>query len=508
MKLIHTMVPHWPALAWLAECTTGDTSIRVYCGESVETNEEWFCEAVWAGDFLDGALDATDIVAGSGARIRQRSLVFVSAGTNIDRLHSFRRGNTTLVANSLCCLLAWVGGKADLAFRQYEEHFSEYGHSIFGEHRRVFPSSVGPIDITYFANLVWDGERLSEIDKPNETRRFATFLEYRDFLRHSMELFTRNATSATRTRPLKVLCAISRGYDSPAVAVLVREATERVEAFTFVTDRDGWDDSGESLARTLDIPCHVLDRDAWRNTTLPEVPFLAGSASVGDMPVKSAEPLLGGTVLFTGVNSDATWRRKKASPEIEFDGTFLGVTEYRLGVGFISCSVPTWGIRQRDDLVRISNSAEMARWDVGGSYNKPIPRRIVETAGIARGQFATRKSGISMARSARKEYLVPSSRRDFFTWLAQHRKQPPGGGSVPSPRFARLLDAMVTPPSRLVGALIRLRNDSPLRRVPKLGAVLHRLRRDLRQPYYHYKYLVHWAVDRQKERYVGRQGND
>jgi hypothetical protein len=319
-----------------------------------------------------------------------------------------------------------------------------------------------------------------------------------------MKLLAANAGSPSRTHPFKLLCSISKGYDSPAVAVLAAEAAE-LETFTFDRDREGRDDSGAPIAASLGLPCHVVDRDAWRTTHLPEVPFIAGAASVGDMGFKSAESLLRGTVLLNGANGVPVWKRdSKPAPDIEVgDGNLLGLTEYRLWTGFLSCSVPSWGIRHLRDIVDISNSAEMKPWDIGGSYNKPIPRRILEEAGIDRTRFATGKSGVSVVPWARSEYLLPASRRDFLDWLADRRRN--GHASLPRRQPARLLDAVITPLSKMVVMLSLRCRDTALGRLRVVRYVLGHLRRLLMRPYYHHRYVVHWAVDRATQRYGARE---
>ena len=227
MMLQYTAITSWPPLAWLAELETAGTSIRVHHGPWVETTDQWFCEAAWAGNFPDGDFDETDIVAGSGGRVRGDTVTFVASGSNLDRLHVFRTPDGALVSNSLCCLLARVKGSADLGYLEYTHDFASYRYSIFGNYSRVFPSTAGPIEITYFANLGWDGRRLAEIEKPHTIHAFGGFAEYRAFLSRSMKLMARNAASSRRARPFKLLCSISKGYDSPAVAVLAAEVADR-----------------------------------------------------------------------------------------------------------------------------------------------------------------------------------------------------------------------------------------------------------------------------------------
>ncbi len=74
----------WPPLAWLARFSKGNETIEVSHGARVECDPDWFCEAVWDGDYEKGDFDATDVVFGSGARIRGSQLTFVtSAATPI-----------------------------------------------------------------------------------------------------------------------------------------------------------------------------------------------------------------------------------------------------------------------------------------------------------------------------------------------------------------------------------------------------------------------------------------
>jgi hypothetical protein len=60
----------------------------------------------------------------------------------------------------------------------------------------------------------------------------------------------------------------------------------------------------------------------------------------------------------------------------------------------------------------------MAPWSVGGSYDRPIPRRIVESAGIPRRLVGQRK------RAVLQKLSVPEDehwRREFGEWLRLNR---------------------------------------------------------------------------------------
>jgi len=503
MKLVYQPVPHWPGQAWLARCSRDDERVTVFHGSDVETKEQWFCEAVWAGDFPAGDFDRTDIVAGSGGRLRGDGLRFVSSASDIDRLHSIHREDAALVSNSLVCLLAWMDGDPDTGYGGYVEDFANYRYTVFGERTLAFPSTAGTIDLTYFSNLVWTGERLRESDKPCGERRFGSFEEYEAFLRHCMRDFVANARSEARLRPYKPVCPLSNGYDSPTVAALLSEYNG-VEAFTFRVNQHGEDDSGEAVAEALGIPCRVIDREAWRMEALAEVPFLACSGSIGDLVFKPAEACLQGAVLMTGYGGDLVWDKdvRPSDPVAIGGGSMLGLTEYRLWAGFINCPVALWGVRQLHDIIRLSNSNAMRPWDVGGGYTRPICRRIVEAAGVDRSLFGVGKRGVSAVPMSRADDLGRCSRADLLAWLKEQRRRGRKGGGVPRyPWIAELLDRGISPLAVLFGRIERVVRRRRL--VRWLLPPVSWLRKRLTHPYYHHRYRVHWAMDRAKRRYSG-----
>jgi hypothetical protein len=274
-----------------------------------------------------------------------------------------------------------------------------------------------------------------------------------------------------------------------------------VEAFTFDVDRYGEDDSGEAIAAALGIPCHVIDRDAWHENELAEVPFLACSGSVGDLAFKSAETLMRGAVLMNGASGDRIWDKHSVSfpPIAVGDGSMLGMTEYRLWAGFINCAVVLWGIRQLDDIIQISNNSKMHPWDVGGHYTRPICRRIVETAGVARSLFGSDKRGVAVVSYARQNDLRRQSQEDLLAWLNEQRKQSASENhSLPHPWVARILDRVITPLAPLVCWAAR---RVPRRRIKWMAPPIDYVKERLTRHYYHHRYRVHWAISRAKRRY-------
>lgn len=493
----------WPPLAWIIECELNKENIAVFHGNNVECSDEWFCEAVWDGDFKGGNFDDTDIIAGSGVRIREQQLTIVSSGSNTDRLHSFTIKGKTFVSNSLNCLLSWTDSQPLFDYHGYCKDFENYRYALLGKNSIDFPSTKGVIKLTYYANLIWDGNILKEIQKPGKDREFNNYQEYYQFLQNSLKSIAENANNKNRQKIYKMLCPLSNGYDSPTIAAIAVKVG-RLEAFTFSKDRSGEDDSGAEVADYLGITCHDVNRDDWQNTEFPEIPFIACSCSIGDLAFKAAEHHLENSLVLSGFGGDSLWDR-----DIEFSnsmeigsGAMLSLTEYRLRVGFILCPVPLWGVRQGDDIVKISHAEEMKNWDIGGYYNRPICRRIVEEAGVPREAFGIDKRGVSVVPSARRDYLTPGSRHDYYKWLGDQKSTfRKLGIKPPSRKVAQYVDDLLAFVTNFFNFIYANTHRRGLR---KLRKPLKQLLDKLSAPQYHHKYIIHWAIDRANQVYKSK----
>ncbi|MEN8763340.1 MAG: hypothetical protein ABF290_12985, partial [Thiogranum sp.] len=224
MRFQFKVLPDWPALSWVAECSNHESVIIVYCGSKVETgNDQWFCEAVWVGEYAAGDFDQTDIVAGSGARIRDDKVMFVSPGSTVDRLQFLQHDDCIRISNSLCALLVMAEGSVDST---YYYHQRDMGSIILGLHqyKKTISTTAGPVRLVYLHNIEWDGLELRIVEKPGGVRDFSTFAKYYDFLDLSMKKLAKNSADNGRKHSLKLLCPLSNGYDSPTVAVLAKRA--------------------------------------------------------------------------------------------------------------------------------------------------------------------------------------------------------------------------------------------------------------------------------------------
>jgi hypothetical protein len=497
MNLSYTHIEDWPPLAWLATCAPDERTVEVAHGSRVETRPDWFAEAAWDGDFERADFDQTDLVFGTGARLRDGGLTFVSSATVVDRLHSLEADGRVWVSNSLACLLAAAGASVAPGYAGYFSDFETITRGI-RNYKRTLATSRGPARLTYHDNLRWQDGRLTEVPKPYPRRDFGTFTLYREFLESSLCRLAENMAAPSRAYPYTLLATVSSGYDSPTVAAVARRAGLR-QTLSFSRSRDSRPDSGAEVARRLGLDPIVVDSSAWqKDSPLPEVPFLAADAKGEDVYYAGAADVLRGRLLLTGYGGSRVWDKGPPPPEDleRSDQSGLSLCEYRLWAGFLHCPVTLLGGRQTADLRRISNAPEMAAWDVPGGYSRPICRRILEEAGVPRGLFGVEKKAASILFFDRHSFLSQPSLSDYRAWLAANL--PSAGG--PARWAADQLTAAARAAARGAQALAAAAGSVvplPLvRRVARSGR--------LRQFANHERLFDHvfpWALQRAKERY-------
>jgi hypothetical protein len=423
--LKYTVINDWPPLAWAARCIAGSNTIAVYHGAKVEAHEEWFCEAVWDGEYREGNFDQTDIIFGSGGRLREGTVTFVSSGTTVDRLHYWLFKGGVWISNSLPCLLAVTGGTLDLTEHHYYWHLGSIVHGL-DRYKRHLDVSNGVVTMVDFQNLRWAYDTLTEIEKPRaQAAAFASFEGYHEFLKTSLAAISRNMSSCARKLQYEFLGTLSSGYDSATATVLAHQVGLRA-ALTFCEARGGNDDDGRAIADLLGVTLIRVPRNGWKQHAFPEVPFLAADAMGEDVYYKPIESRGAGKVVLTGYQGDKVWGKDAhhvGSTVIRADRSGLSLTEYRLWVGFIHLPVPFMGVRQAQEINTISNSSDMKPWDVPGDYSRPICRRIVEGAGVARNQFGLSKKGAAVLFGRDGDKLTTSTRDALYAWLRLHQKE-------------------------------------------------------------------------------------
>jgi hypothetical protein len=128
-------------------------------------------------------------------------------------------------------------------------------------------------------------------------------------------------------------------------------------------------------------------------------------------------------VVFTGNFGDLVWdanlEEKYRSDQLKRSGLAgNGLTEIRLKSGFVQVAVPYILARNAKDLIAIGRSCELEPWRLNNSYDRPIARRIAETAGIDRRLFGMRKMFVM------DSYMWPVNtglRKEFFKYLKEYQ---------------------------------------------------------------------------------------
>ena len=423
MKIDFIELADWPPLAWLAFIDSKRPQLTVWHGPQVETSELGFCEAIWDGEFEQFDFDKTDLVFGSGCRLRDDCITFVSAGSTVDRLQFYRRDDGICVANSLACLAEFNDLTVDVTADNYYQDFRSIEKGLARAVKQL-ATDKGPVELVYFHNIRWDGSTLNVVEKPRGDRRFRDFAAFEHFLRQSVSALGHNMRSYARQRRYDPLGTLSTGYDSPVVAILGKHIGCR-QVISFSAARGGLDDHGGDIARCLDLEVISADRNDWRRLKLAEVPFLAANGYGEEVHYATLGSQLQGKVLMTGFHGDKVWGKKlidQSDNIVRGDPTGLGLAEYRLWQGFIHCPIPFMGARNVTEINRISNSAELKPWDIPGDYSRPLCRRIIEDAGVPREFFGMEKKAASVVLRKREDaFLSATSHDSYDEWLSERR---------------------------------------------------------------------------------------
>jgi hypothetical protein len=325
----------------------------------------------------------------------------------------------------------------------------------------------------------------ADIERPRETP-FESFADYRARLSAAL------ASAMANAPRFRAVAMISSGYDSASMATLARELG-CLRAVTIpvgkpVRGSDSVRDSGETVGRMLGMQVAAYDRLAYMTRDdLPEAEFLSSGMSAEDVVFSGMEPSLRRSLLVSGFYGDSMWWSHIPSRplfwRLEQAGASLG--EFRLRVGFVHAALAWFGASERASVRAITVSNEMRPWVLGMFNDRPIPRRILEEAGIPRGSFADAKRATSASIHSDGPRALSAatvrSLRDFAAaegrTLAFHRR--------PFPRWRRLALSL----SRRVGAR---RLYAWIER-PRRKAVRH-------QPEFG-NLLLRWAVETIRPRY-------
>ena len=284
------------------------------------------------------------------------------------------------------------------------------------------PLHDGTIEVLYFQNLIYDLESWQRVDKNDNTPPFKSFGAYYNYLLTSASQLAANASSRQRAYPVDVLTTVSTGYDSPTAAILAKHAGCK-KALTLKHARSLFarNDSGAKIAERLNLNCEEYENSKSISSEI-EPYFWAVLGEPADANFSAFKLPETPTILFTGFNGDILWdihAHKRSDLLARKDLTGLGLCEYRLKKSFFHCPVPFWGITRAKEIQALSISQEQKPWSIGGNYDRPICRRIIEEAGIPREWFGVQKKATSFSPEAEHRPINKLARRRFEHFIKE-----------------------------------------------------------------------------------------
>jgi hypothetical protein len=411
----------------------GSEVARVYHGPWVEARDDWFVEGAWTGPFEQGEIDTALFLVGSGGVARAGRAVFCTQTDMIEPLYSLRFGGDLFLANSLAFVLAMAGDEPDPRYPFYGHDLRTHATSGKRRKHKVFRTRLGRrVQLHEHCQVVVGRDlRLVHMEKPAFPRP-ANFPEYVSMLQGVLRDTLENAASPCRRhRRYEALATVSGGYDANALAALLSRLGVH-EAVTFYDENRG-EDSGETVARFLGMKVNVYARTAFRTTSgVDEAEFLSWPDKISDIVLASCEELLVGKVLAMGRHGDVVFDNSAHVVVADFrslprHGGGSRMSEFRLRTGFLNFN-PFYAVSLHLSAMRaITTSEEMAAWRLGGRYDRPIARRIIEEAGVPRGAFGTTKRASAIHEFGSPADMSPSSRADFESY----RRSMPRPGLLP-----------------------------------------------------------------------------
>ena len=404
----------YPRLGWLLELRRRS---KAYCGEGVEVFEHGLVEGCWDGPFTEFGFPGRTNLFGSGAVLRGGGWWFCPPCHTLDALYALVHRGQTFVANSLAILFRHAGLSPDLNV-SYTARLGTVVAGLDGAETVIWRN-----EDTVLYRIV--GDEFGFVDgsllkrRRVETASFSDFTGYHRHLLRTLAACRDNASDPARSRSYRLVSTCSGGYDSNVAAALAA-ALGGDRAITLRSARGGVPDSGRAVAESLGLRCVEHDRRE-AGAGGGEVEFLTTGTGGGDYPLGSFRGELDGALLLTGYHGDKVWERT-VPPNVVLkrgDSSGCSLGDFRLRTGFLHIPVPFIGALRHPAIHAISNAPEMRAFSVGGSYDRPICRRILEEAGVPRELVGRSKRAVTTPFTWSPRYLSPEVRAAFEGFLQE-----------------------------------------------------------------------------------------
>ena len=434
MNLIYKVNETIAPLSW---CTfvNGGTAY-VCCGRAVETRDDFFVEGAWDASFADGNFPNAEWFCGSGGKINENSIVF-STPTHVTSalyiIKDFRGG--CWVSNSQYLLMALTGYSYDAQYKYYEKDYNSILEGINQYKKSIFTIPTELIQICYFRNIIVTNAGDITISIKRSIAPFINFHDYKKRLNKAINSLVENAKDPNRKQKYGSVTTISKGYDAPCCAVIAKNSGCRT-AVTFKAEGKYAEDSGIEIAQILGYE-KIIEKDALeylQREDIVEAEYICSGELGAQISFSAFDNEFTGNLVFTGDRGDSIWGFENPICNNEFHFidflNHLGTCERKLWVGYIPVPIPLFGATAWTSIQRISQSKEMAYWSLGNDYDRPIPRRICEEAGVRREMFGISKHGAGFtyrydSLKRMKSRMAPTTGKAFEEYVKNHAHYDP-----------------------------------------------------------------------------------
>jgi hypothetical protein len=441
VKLVASPNPHLPARSWAALIPSGSSTVTLHHGRGIEVRDEAFVEGAWAGEF-DGRGFRDEFLIGSAGALERDRVVFCSPDHNLEKLTVISTAGGTTVSNSFAFALAASDTDLDPGYRTYRNAFESFKHGT-RRAQRVLPLRGGTARLAYCDDVVVGSGDVELRERIVGRREFSSFQDYVGYLRETLERILANADSVARVKRFSPLATVSSGFDSAACAALAR-SLGCTDACTIVRrdDEGNLVDHGGPIVAALGMELHEIDRLAYLDLPAPLEPeFLGSGYAAQDITMAGLEPIVDGRLVVTGIHGDAVWSLEDR-PDLDQlrrgDSAGATLAEFRFRSDWLHLPLPFIGALGVASLRAISASDEMRPWRFGGHYDRPIPRRILQEAGVSPDLFGQTKHGYVGKLRTGTSLTVgfsPAAAEEFRRFVASGAHRHPGSLE----RFARPL---------------------------------------------------------------------
>lgn len=421
-----------PSLAWCARVDNECDTVAVFHGEMVETDPRGFVEGAWNGSFEELDITSATVVCGTGGVLDDDTVRFSASTDSVCPLFSIVKDDSVFVSNSPVFVMAMAGEEPDPIYPFYSYDVTDiWCQGLYCPNGELKLSSDISLRV-HFSTIMSADKHCSCQFEPHPLCDAPTdYQSYHTLLVKELKQVFENAQDPGRKSRYKPLAALSTGYDSTATAALASLAGCK-EAITFTDSlmEDPRQDSGADNAPYFGMTCAEYDR--WQYLKMDgraEAEFAMFTVSA-NAPIAAMEDQLKGSLFIGGNLGDVIWDKNakfyhNLSRSWSNSTAGLGQIEFRLRAGFIPIGPAYIGARHNEAIHRIINSEEMSDWSVGGKYDRPLPRRIAEEAGLPRDRFGIKKRACGHTHFTTPKNFSSLAQSDYRDFVSQQHATVP-----------------------------------------------------------------------------------